>query len=1522
MKRRRLIAIVSVCTLLGLGLIAVVGSWALMRTDIPRRFVQQLIATGVNGTVYVGRISGNPFAGITVDSFAIRDRSGELFASTGKVTADYDIRDIMDTRLYLRHVVAEHPYVHFRQYQNYDWNFRRIFRHGPSKPKPASSPGRSWLDYMVFDSVRVIDGSYILSLRWAPDDNLTGRQLDSALAHELTRADHSIAKTADGYARTYSWVHGNLMLPHVRLADPDSNSFGKQFTIANLDADEFDPPFNFKHVRGNVKVLGDSVWMDLSHFDLPASTGVAKGKIVWGSDLPIRYDINVRGDSVALNDINWIYPTLPKTGGGKMLLHIGNKRDIGTIDYQLTQMDVHTTGSHVTGAMTFGVGQPILQVRNVDLIADPLDFKFLHTIAGKPLPINWQGQIYGSVRGAGGPLTEFQVDAAHGEWRDSHVPGAVSRFSGSGGLDILDPAFTEFHGFHVDVGTLDLRSIEYLFPAFPRLRGTIAGTATLDSIWTDVRFRNADIVHRDGPGKPSRFTGSGRITDGDKFITYDVGLNADSLNFTMLAQSYPSLGLRGMVAGPIHITGQTPDLTIDARLSGPAGQFAYSGRVDIDSAGGYFARGRGEFANLDLSRMLANPKAPLSSLTGSYDLDVSGASANTLSGIAALHLQPSKLDSIRIDSSATAIVRFANGRAVLTDTVRVRGPIGRAVAYGSIGLPGGTTADSIHVELSVDSVGALRPFIGSGSSRPDSLTGKITVNGVAVGRLDSLLVSGEIAGSNLFVRGIEAPSLAGNFTIFDALRSPRGDVYAAGHDVRLGGIRFDTLRFNLGIADTTRGSYVLRGATSTGQLADSVDFASGGRWSKLDGVTSIRIDSLQLRTGESRWALDRTATISFDSTMFAVDTAAFTNGKNAWIGVAGVAPDTGRVDFRVNAKSVPLADLNRWLFPRSTAMTGSVNLSAQFGGTLADLRVDASTLFDSIRVGDVRIGRLASSGHYQNRRASVSVNITDNGKQVLEANADSLPMAVTMFGYDTVAGQLHATITADSADFTIMQAFMTGIDSVKGKMSGSMTLEGSWSQPMLTGIFALKDAQLKIDTLGIMLNGVHGSARYAHDVLTIDSLEAHSAGNKGGVARISGPVTFKQWQPDAFDLSMTMSGFEAYNRPELARVIATTNRDSGAVRLFGTMAHDTLSGWVSIDKSDIFLPDPKISAKLIKEQPAIELREEVGSSKALLDRVTENLQTDLRLHLGDAVKLSADYADIPLTGDLRIRPITVYSAAANKGTGAFINRLAPEGTVLTTGGTYTFDLITKRDLAVQKGGTITFDRLADWNPLLNLTTRYTVRQTGHPDIPVIVDVRGRLLPHPELSFRTDGPIPIGESDLVSYLITGGPGFDLSGQSTAAKNLIVAVLFPTINTELTNAIRDKLGSGVRLAVESPTPDLDAPGFSAAQVLRSTRLSGEFQLTDKMFLTVSTSLCQNSTGSESERASTLAHLANPFAGSLEYRLSSTLQAGSSLSVSSEPTTQALLCSASGDVALRGVAPTTQRQYSLSWLHFWRW
>src|SRR5258708_39317186 len=195
-----------------------------------------------------------------------------MVVSTGRVGAGCDVRDVMDARVRLHHLVTDHPYLHFRQYANGDWNFKRIFR-SSSSTKPTAGATRSWGDYIVLDSVGALDASFVLSLSWTPDDTLRGGARDSVIRHELARTDHRISKTADGYARTYVWTHGVLMLPHVRLVDPDSNKFGRAIDLRSLHGDQSRPPLPFRNVRGPLEPLPPSPSLDLSHPGRPASSG-------------------------------------------------------------------------------------------------------------------------------------------------------------------------------------------------------------------------------------------------------------------------------------------------------------------------------------------------------------------------------------------------------------------------------------------------------------------------------------------------------------------------------------------------------------------------------------------------------------------------------------------------------------------------------------------------------------------------------------------------------------------------------------------------------------------------------------------------------------------------------------------------------------------------------------------------------------------------------------------------------------------------------------------------------------------------------------------------------------------------------------------------------------------------------------------------------------------------------------------------------------------------------------------------
>src|SRR5689334_8211803 len=246
-KRRRLVALVSVIALLVIGLVTVVAGLFVTRTrygqEELRRLIQAQLNGAIKGKVFLGPVSGGFLTGIQIDSFAIRDADNDsLLLSTGRITASYDPRDLIDKRLLLRNVDVQHPVMYIRQHPSGRWNFKEIFRGYDKKTNLPKSPGANFGDYVVIDSARVHNATFVLQMPWLPDDSLRGAKLDSAVRYNLTRRDKEIRRVVDGgkpgFVHTWRWTKLYAVSSHMRIADPDSNEFGRMFVVDTLDAVE------------------------------------------------------------------------------------------------------------------------------------------------------------------------------------------------------------------------------------------------------------------------------------------------------------------------------------------------------------------------------------------------------------------------------------------------------------------------------------------------------------------------------------------------------------------------------------------------------------------------------------------------------------------------------------------------------------------------------------------------------------------------------------------------------------------------------------------------------------------------------------------------------------------------------------------------------------------------------------------------------------------------------------------------------------------------------------------------------------------------------------------------------------------------------------------------------------------------------------------------------------------------------------------------------------------------------------
>jgi translocation and assembly module TamB len=1488
MTRRRLVALVSAIAMLAIGIVAMLVVASITGTSYGRNkvrdFLQSRISARVTGSVHIGRISGGMLTGVTIDSIEIRDADDSLFIATGPITVQYDIRDFFDRRILLERLEVERPIVRIAQHENGDWNYRRIFPKGPRR-LPSIQGGFG--DFIVIDTASIRGGSLIVTLPWHADDSLHGARKDSAVAAHLARKDGEFRRTSEGFSRTRRWTELDLASSYVRWADPDS--IGRFVDIRALSAVGTDPPIRVTAAQGNVRLLADSAWLDIPHFDLPGSAGKAKGKVVWGSSLPTRYAVKIEGDTVSMSDVAWVYPTLPVTGGGVLDLEIRSRRDPKFTDFVITKMDMRTMRSRLKGDMTFGIGGPVLEVTDVALEALPVDFALLTQFNGEPLPVDWQGTIRGTVRGRGGPVTRFIVDDARIAFSDAHVPGAVTTATARGELDILYPALTAFHGFEVNVGSLDLRTIEFLFPNFPKLGGTIAGRATLDSSWLDVRFRDADVTHTDGPAQPNHFTGSGRVTYGEPFMIYDVDLVAAPISFTTLARTYPLLPLRGTYQGPFRAKGTSDSLDVTTTLTGAAGRMAFDGRVDIYPPG-LAARGHAEIAELDVARLLERVDLPITRLNAQFEADLLGDSLANLAGPLAFDIDRSRVGDVNLRPSRVRLA-FGNGR-VRVDTVSIASNRFTLAAAGRLGTAAGIR-DSLSYHFVVDSLGALRRYLrpdttnaeASFGAPEDSLGGNIDIHGWLSGGVDRLDLAGDIQGRELVIGLNRAASLGGTLDARDLLGTQSGRLALRLDSVVVADVKLSTAEASLAMRDPENGrvSFVAQGPAVEGRLGADVH--------RTATATELLIDTLAFGARNAgQWRLAAPTRVARTGTDLSMELTTLVSDKGGRIAVRGTLPDSGVVDVRIDADSVDLQDV-RALTGRATVLDGWVDLGLSIAGTRVAPTMKATMELTSARFADVRAERVSGQATYANRRLEAELGLFRAGARAIDATV-SLPIDLALVPVEQRMRDepLRGVIRADSVDLKVVEAFTSQIQNAHGAIGAQVALGGTARAPTFTGNLAVYDGGMRLPRAGITLQRLNADIRLAGDSLLINRLSAMSGVARGDTAWIRGSVNFADLANPSFALTFNARNFHAVQLPRVADLTINS-----ALQLTGRKIGAVLTGTVTATQGALFIPE-LVEKRLVSVRDLDTATTSGRSRGADSSAFVENLQVrDVQILVGNDVWLRSSEAHIQLGGGVTVRTVKTRADPAlgfdGGQAGDSLSRLALEGTLSADRGTYRLNLgVVQRTFQVEQGRVVFFGE-AELNPTLDISAIHNVRTSQGDDAGRDVRVRVRIfgtLEQPQIELTSaDATVPMSTSDLLSYLVTGSPSFELGATGTENVRTAAAILIPTLGSYL----GDRFAGGALdlFQIEAATPGRfgQESNMSTMDVLLGTRIGVGKQLGKRTFVSANTNLCQ--LDDLLGRNLDTNKLFKSIGVTLEHRLNN----GFSAALSVEPGSKALLC-----------------------------
>ncbi len=1507
MDRRRLaVLLVSALLMLGISAGVVGGFAAATQSDGGREFIRALVerqlARAIRGRVHLGTLRGSFIADLTLDSLELRGPDDALLLASGPLTVTFDPRDLMDGRLVIRTADLVRPQLHLRQGGDGRWNVTEIFppTPGPKRPRSRTAFGSIFL----LEQVAVRDGVVDVTMPWSPPDSLRGARRDSAVAVALADPAPETRRTPEGLRRTWRWSGMQLDLPRLRLAYPDSA--GLLVDVAHAAMVENDPPFTIRDLGGQLRVLGDSLFLDFPTFRLAESVGRVGGRIWWGGDAPARIRVRIDGDSISLADVAWISPSLPERGAGSMVVEI---RDVpafrGGLQFALSAMDVRTFRSRLLGQMTFVVGGPVLVMRDVDVQADPVDVALLERVGG-PLPYPFAGALTGRLRGPGGPLNRFRVAEAALVYRDANVPGARTRARGQGTLDLLRPAVTAFDAFQLRLDTLDLRTLRAANPAMPALRGILAGTVRLDGPWNDVRFRDLDLTHRDSTLAPSQFRGSGRVTMGE-LIRYDLDLLALPLAMSTMAQSFPAVPLRGDHAGPIRIRGTTDSLALIADLSGARGRVEVDLQLDAE-APRYRVAGRAAVAGFDPRGALGDSTLPQGDLNARIEADVAGDSLADLVGTLGLFVDRSNIEGVRV-FDGTGRFRFADGRAHV-DSLHLETTAVELNGAGALGLHAGRR-ETLTLRARVDSLGGVRRLLGLGIA--DTIAGRLRIEGDARGWVRDFTFDAALDGTGLLLGGNDARAVDGTVALAGLPTAPRGVLSLGADTVRAAGFGFSRVFARAAVEDGQRGAVELQFAGVSGTLA-----RARARYARGRDTTTVGLDSLVIATGLQRWALAGPGRFTSAGGGFAVDSFVLRGATGASMRLTGAVPSAGGADLVLGAVALPVADVAELLQVAGTQQ-GRIDLDARVTGTRRQPRLEGratltEALVKGVRVDSLTLGALAAADALR-----VTATLGSPRAPVLTLDG-RVPMDVTLEGEGlrpVPDAPLQVTVRSDTVSLRLFDLYTAASVGDPGSFALNLDVGGTWAKPRVNGGLVVRDGNLQVAPLGdVRWRDLNADIGLVGDSIAIRRFGATSrAENRSGRAAVAGWISLADRANPRFDVSVRANTFHVYNVRDVADIDL-----SDSLRIAGSLKGATLSGALTADRAIISIPEVATKSVISLEEfdrfglvdttALVAQRLLPGSSSQFIDNLTVR---NVPVRMGRDVWLRSEEANVNLGG-----AVSITRSRQARGPDAGAAQLALTGALQTVRGTYRLNLgPVQRTFEVERGE-IAFFGEPDLNPTIDIAALHTVRQYSkqgaQPDVRVRVNIGGTLLA-PSATLSTPDSARVKNADLISYLVTGGPSFEIAAQnsdyyaSTAAR-----VLLSSLGSWAGGKAAGGLCDDAVLSTSGADQSQRGLANLGSSILEGVRFNCAKQVGAKAFVRLDAGLCQVGQFVSGGGGGSAAALANSIGVKLDYLMRPTL----TVSAGVEPPTSAVLCSQ--NVNARGFVPTPQ-QFGLDLFRAWR-
>ena len=1374
--------------LAGLVVLVAVALLVLTQTPVGREFVRERVLATldgfVNGTVKIGRISGNLLSGATLHDVSITDSAGEPFLVADRIEADYALGALLKKRVVLNGLTLTNPLIVLDKPpgEEADWNFERIFAGDSASTPSDSTPGFG--DFILLRDVRVISGRVLVRMPWEPDEALAGAARDSAVAAALGGESRNlIVRHAAGFQRVMEFKEMNAFLPVAQLAHPTEPG-RLAFTELAMEALAFRPPaVQVRDLEGTFAFTGDSLWWDDALARLSDSRIAGAGAYAFE---PGNITLDLRGSPVAFADLRWLYPRLPSQGGGSLAFVMrtrenapGSEAD-DVSEYIVRNAELETGDTRVRGDFAITFSGDDWRIHDTALRLVSFDTRLAEQLVpGLELPV--RGDLGGTVA-LTGDLASMRVNADLAFDPVTGAPSAVIARGGvgwSGGVFRADELFVRAHPVSLDL-------VDTFVADFP-LNGVLTGTATVDGSTATQLAARMDLQHIvDGRVSDVEGRGTVRLAGRDSWVDLDVRLEPLSLA-TVDALIPADARLQGFVSGPVRARGSLQRVVVDADLAvSGGGAIAIEGWARL--AGGPVAYDLGAAMRV-FNVQTVMRGVPATSLTARLSAEGVGTDPATMRAAYALTMEASMLDSLDLDS-AVVRVAIAEGLAII-DTLDVRGEHTFISADGRFGLVPGRTGTIVY-RAAVDSLSALARWIptdtGVVAPRPgavaravaqaredsaeiaeitaveraatgappptvqvdspvvvrrDSLAGSLYTAGRVSGNIEAFDLVGRLAAEELLYNGNAVDEALVQYAWLDA-RTPAARIVAAAD--------FDSL-FAAGFAlDSAAVRLVYANGDGTVALlvnqAEGLQYALNSDFALRTERNELRLNEMTLRFDDRAWASTGPGAVRWGPRGIEIVDIELRSPPSGRIYVDGLLPTEGVADLRVAVDNFDIGDLVA-LLQGDLDLDGLVSAEVALAGTRRALEFrGAAGIVDGEYEGQP-IPELHARFAYDARRLTTHVEAMRRGSTAFATLDGSVPLSLSLAGMEgplLAAGPIDLELRADSLPLGLIGTVTDAVANVDGRAAGRVVVRGTWDDPFLAGAVALSNGRARIVPAGITLSRMAGLVRLAGDTIVIDSLVAYS----DGPIRVEGGVDVETWTEPGFALALEARGAQVLDN-ERGRIFASAD-----LTLEGDFASPVLEGRATVERGVLYIPKSDDKDVISTNDPdlfnvvdtaLLANRELVPSPNPFL----ENLVADVQLNVSRDTWVRSPDANVEVYGDVAVRMERAR------------DRIQIDGTINTERGTYEF--LSKR-FDIARGSAI-FTNSTELNPLLQATGEYQVPLGAGREALTIRVVIGGTLERPRLTLESDAQPPIPQSELISYLAFGRESSSLLNTASAA-----------------------------------------------------------------------------------------------------------------------------------------------------------